>query len=344
MTTGKFSYGQLDDGSEIEEIKISCDGSHLSVITWGAVIRDLTVSTNTIKNRRVVLGLGTLQDYLLHSQNFGAIAGRYANRIAQGRFVLDGKSYQLTRNQNGEHHLHGGTRGYGKRPWQCIDHSDTHVTLQITEADGNEGYPGEVTATCTYQLSKHERRLVLAIDLTAETTAPTPINLVHHSYFNLDESRTISDHHLQIRSDSYLPVSDTSIPTGEIRPVEGTPFDFRTARPVHPMTSDKQTTYDHNFVIAPHRAVTPRHMATLSGTRGLSMDVLSTEPGLQVYDGKNVNVAVKGLADEPYKAFAGICMEPQVWPDSPNKPDFPSSILHPGETYKQVTRYEFYEK
>lgn len=343
MVPGIFPFGDLHDGTSIEEIRLSSDGMNATIITWGAVIRDLKVSIGSVRDRRVVLGLNNIEDYLLHSPHFGAVAGRCANRIASGQFDLDGQTVQLTKNQNNTHHLHGGLSGFGKRVWTVVDHSDAHVTLQIIALDGEEGYPGELTAQCTYKIETIDDQVRLVVELTATTTAPTLVNMAQHSYFNLDESPDISGHQLQIRADAYLPTNDLFIPTGEIKSVEETSFDFRESRPINASADLAATTYDNNFVISESKTNRDIKMATLTGERGLSMDISSTEPGLQFYDGSRVNVPVDGIDGRPYGSFAGICLEPQIWPDSPNHANFPSAVLRPDETYHQITSYGFYE-
>jgi len=341
MSSQITTFGQLPDGSTVYEINLTIKGQTLRLLTWGAVVRDLQVSIGQIANRHVVLGLNRLDDYLIYSPHFGAIAGRYANRIANGKFELDGKHYQVTKNQNETHHLHGGQSGFGKRNWTLVDHGASFATLNIVSADGEEGYPGEVTAECTYSLDVTEGHVALVISLSATTTRPTVVNLAQHSYFNLDGKGDARDHKLQILADAYLPIDNASIPTGEVKSVAGNDFDFRELRPIVFKNSGTAPTYDHNFVIAPQKRTTPARLATLVGSRGLSMDVISSEPGLQFYDGARVNVPAEGLAGKPYGAFAGICLEPQIWPDSPNNPDFPQAVLRPGETYKQETTYLF---
>lgn len=343
MVSGTTPFGHLEDGTPVEEIHLSSGGINAKIITWGAVIRDLNVTIGSVENRRVVLGLNRMKDYLLHSPNFGAIAGRFANRIAYGKFELDGKSFQVTPNQNDTHHLHGGAKGFGKRVWSIRDHSASHVTLQIIGEDGEEGYPGKLTAQCIYRIETANDQVQLVVELSATTTAPTLVNLAQHSYFNLDETPDISGHQIQIEAEAYLPTNDDFIPTGEIKAVGDTDFDLRQLRFINPSADPTVTTFDNNFVISRTKQSDLIRMATLTGRRGLSMDVTSTEPGLQFYDGARVNVPVNGIADHPYGPFAGVCLEPQIWPDSPNHKDFPSAVLRPTETYHQKTIYGFRE-
>lgn len=339
-------FGELD-GEPVYEVTLRSDnGTEAKVITWSAAIRDLIVHAGG-NTQRVVLGLDTLEDYVRHSPYFGAIAGRYANRIAHGRFRLGEKTYQLSRNWKGEHSLHGGARGFGKRPWQLAGHDASSVTLTLFSPDGDEGYPGNLTATCTYRLVGS----TLRVELGAVADAETPVNLAQHSHFNLDQTPSILDHTLQLAADFYTPTDADLIPTGEIRAVAGTPYDFREPRPLR-MTdpaSGGSFHYDINFVLRRDRLVPSgvedmslAHAGTFaSPASGVSLEVWTNQPGLQVYDGWMTNVAVAGLDGVRYGANAGLCLEPQVFPDSPNRPHFPDAVLRPGRTYRQITEYRF---
>ena len=339
-------FGELD-GEPVYEVPIRSDnGTEAKVITWGAVIRDLIVRAGG-KTQRVVLGLETLEDYVGHSPYFGAIAGRFANRIAHGRFQIGDKTYQLSRNWKGEHSLHGGPRGFGKRPWQLAGYDASCVTLTLFSPDGDEGYPGNLTATCAYRLVGS----TLRVELTAAADAETPVNLAQHSHFNLDQSATILDHTLQLAADFYTPTDADLIPTGEIRAVAGTPYDFREARPLRmtdPATGDPFH-YDINFVLRRDRLAPPglgdvslAHAATFaSPASGVSLAVWTNQPGLQVYDGWMTKVSIPGLDGARYGANSGLCLEAQLFPDSPNRPHFPDAILRPGRTYRQITEYRF---
>ncbi len=341
MSCNISPFGRSDSGTDVSEVTLSAEGQKLSVLTWGAVIRDLCISVGPIENRTVVLGLNNMDDYLKHSPHFGAIAGRCANRIAGGRFALDDDVFEVTKNQNNLHHLHGGRHGFGKRNWDLVSYDDASVTLQINSHDGDEGYPGALKAECTYQLQVKKKQVALSVLLTATTTKPTLVNLAQHSYFNLDETTDIRRHKLQINAKSYLPTDPNFIPTGEIRDVDGTAFDFQNVRLIRQHDDPNAQTYDNNFNIADRKQSSPRCMATLMGSDGLSMDVVSDQPGLQFYDGARVNVPAKGLLGEPYGAFSGVCLEPQIWPNSPNNSHFPQAVLRPGETYRQETIYVF---
>jgi len=329
------AFGTLDDGTPVQEFTISAGNLEAKVLNYGAVVRDLRVS-----GRPVVLGLERLEDYLQHSPYFGAIAGRYANRIAHGRFSLDGHQYQLSLNQKNRHHLHGGFRGFSRRVWQLVELHDDAVLLAITAKNGDEGYPGRVEVTCRYRLTPSG---ALQVGLQGTTDTPTLLNLAHHSYFNLDDADDVLDHRLQIAAERYIPVDAEAIPTGEIAAVTGTPFDFRNMRPIR-WSDDDRVHYDHNFCIGPTIAPSEeqRFAAALEGpVSGLRMEVWTTEPGLQFYDGYMLDVPVPGLEGRRYGVSAGLCLEPQRWPDSPNHVDFTNAVLRPGETYRQITEYRF---
>jgi aldose 1-epimerase len=329
-------FGSTATGETVHRLRIAGDGLTAQVLTWGALVQDLRLDGHAPP---LVLGFETFADYPAHSPYFGAIAGRCANRIGDGRFTLDGQTHQLDRNFLGRHSLHGGAAGFGKRVWSVIDHGADVVTLELVSADGDMGYPGRLTARCSYRLTGG----ALAVTLTARAEAPTLCNLAQHSYFNLDDggAGTILGHGLQIAADSYLPVDDEMIPTGEIRPVAGTDFDFRKPRPIGREENGAQILYDHNFCLSTGR-VALRKVASVTAARsGLRLDIATTEPGVQFYAGHKLNPGVAGLDGIRYAPWSGLCMEPQVWPDAPNHPGFPSAELRPGETYLQQTEYRF---
>jgi len=335
------------DGRDVFEIAIrSPDGAEARIITYGAVVRDLVVPA-AHGPQRVVLGLDSVEDYTAYSPHFGAIAGRFANRIAQGRFTIDGERYQLPLNQDNRHSLHGGGNGLGKQVWQLATSNDSSATLIHVAPDGEAGYPGTLVTTCTYRLVG----TALRVELSATSDKATPVNLCHHSYFNLDGSPDILDHTLRVEADFYTPVDADLIPTGEVRAVAGTPFDFREARPVRldDPAGGCRFRYDNNFVLRRgrldesgivHRPLA--HAATFASPRSrLSLEVWTTEPGIQVYDGFKTNLSVPGHDGRIYGPSSGLCLEPQKFPDGPNRPHFPDTILRPGEVYRQVTEYRF---
>jgi aldose 1-epimerase len=325
-------FGQRGDGATVEQVTLAAHGMRLSVLTLGAIIQDLAVETPG-GLRRVVLGFDTLDPYLGAARYFGSVAGRSANRIRGGELILDGVRHQLELNEKGRTHLHGGANGFPGKIWRIAAETPESVTLALHAPDGEGGYPGAVDVTCTYTLAA-ERRLVIALEATTDRT--TVVNLATHSYFNLDGGPDILGHRLRIAADHYTPVDADLIPTGEIAAVAGTPFDFREPRAVG------QGGYDHNFCVARESFADPRFAARLQGTAsGLVLEVWSTEPGLQFYDGGYINLPVAPNGASAGGAHAGLCLEPQRYPDAPHHQHFPSSVLRPGELYKQVTEYRF---
>ncbi len=337
-TMAAYVFGSTPDGDEIREVAIAAGDLSVRVITLGAVIRDVRLAG---VGHPLVLGFDRLEDYIAHSPYFGAVVGRSANRIGGGRFSIDEHEYHLPLNEHGRNHLHGGFRGFGQRAWRLVDHTATGVMLAIDSPDGEEGYPGAVTAKVHYVV---EAPATLRMEIEATTDLPTLVNLAQHSYFNLDDSPTILDHRVRIFADAYTPTGADDIPTGEIVTVAGSVFDFRTLRPIQQMRGGERVTFDKNFVIDRSRAAAPRPHARLQSPKdgiGIALDIASTEPGVQFYDGHKIAVPVPGLGGRSYGASSGCCFEPQVFPDAPNHPGFPTSILRPGETYRQVTKYVF---
>lgn len=329
-------FGALPDGRAVEEVTLRGGGLTARVIGWGAVIRDLRFEGRA---HPLVLGFERLEDYLAHSPHFGAIAGRCANRIALGRFTLDGRTHQLQIKPGTAHHLHGGVGDaqFGRRPWEIAEVAADSVLLTLDSPDGDAGYPGRVRASCRYAL----RAGALAVTLTATTDAPTLVNLAHHSYFNLDGFPDVKAHRLEIFADRYTPTGDDLIPLGDPQPVAGTPFDFRAGRLLG--APDAPPLYDVNFCLADARAPQPRPAARLTGATGLAMEVETTEPGLQFFNAPAMNIPVPGLEGRRYGPSAGLCLEPQVWPDAINRPGWPSPVLRPGETYRQSSVFRFAE-
>ncbi|HVY19645.1 MAG TPA: aldose epimerase family protein [Bauldia sp.] len=333
---GSHVFGRLPDGTEVREVAIAAGDLTVLVLTIGAVIRDVRLAGI---DHPLVLGFDKAEDYVLHSPHVGAIAGRSANRIGGGRFLIDGKQHQVSLNEKGRNHLHGGFVGFGMRNWTLVASDATSVTLAITGADGEEGYPGKVDVTVRYSV---EPGNVIRMEATAVTDAPTLVNLAQHSYFNLDDSPDILDHRVQILADSYTPTDGYLIPTGEILAVAGSNFDFRTPRPVRKMRGSDRVKYDLNYVVARQRAATLREQARVSSPKnGVTLSIASTEPGIQFYDGMSMNITARGLGGRRYAVNGGLCLEPQLFPDAPNHPSFPSSILRPGETYRQLTTFTF---
>ncbi|MCA2221512.1 aldose epimerase family protein [Nonomuraea aurantiaca] len=309
-------FGTLPSGEEVERVELSSGRLRASVLTYGAILQSLEVS-----GVNVVLGLPTLEDYLTRSRYFGAVVGRYGNRIAGGRFTLDGVEHRLPLN-NGPNSLHGGNHGFDRKVWTVSAATGSSVTLTLTSPDGDQGYPGTLTASVTYTLEDDALRL----DYTAQTDAPTVVNLTNHSYFNLAGGGDVLGHVIQMDAEHYLPVDEDKIPTGEPAPVKGTPFDFTTP---HAVGERYDGGYDHCFVLDGGIRVT-------EPVGGLTMEVTTTEPGVQFYAGGMLD----GVAT-PYGPHAGLCLETQHFPDSPNQPQFPSTVLRPGETRTSTTSYRF---
>lgn len=283
-----------------------------------------------------MLGYERFEHYVEHSPYFGAIAGRVANRIAGGQFSIDGVTHKVPVNESGVA-LHGGPAGLGRRPWSIVDHDRRSVTLAIVSEDGDMGFPGRLTVLCTYRLLEPA---TLQVSLSATTDKTTPVNLAHHSYFNLDGSADILDHAMRLEAEFYTPLDGALIPTGEIRSVAGTPYDFRTERPIRFEAPEGPFRYDINFVL-PSRG-TLRHGATVrSPKNGLVLETWTTELGLQFYDAAKLNSPVPGLGGAAYGRNAGFCLEAQIFPDAVNRAHFPNSLLRPSEVYRQLTDYRF---
>ncbi|PVE24259.1 galactose-1-epimerase [Microvirga sp. KLBC 81] len=324
-------------GEDVLQITLTGpDSVEMRVLTWGAVIRDLVVPT-TNGPQSVLLGLNSIEDYIAHSPYFGAIVGRHANRIGGARFTLNDETYKLDANE-GPNQLHGGSRGFGTRLWSIVEHSESSVTLSLVSDDGDMGYPGRLVATCTYTLLPSA---TVRIELTAITDRPTPVNLTTHGYFNLDGSADILSHHLMIAADYITPTYPDLIPTGEIRRVADTAYDFTSLRPIGAELINDDTLYDTNYVLRGSYGVLRQATVLKSPRNGLSMELWTTEPGVQFYAGHLINVPVSGLNGARYGRHAGLCLEPQRFPDSPNNAHFPSSILEPGQVSKQVSELRF---
>lgn len=327
------TFGNMPNGTPVERMTISGGGLTAKFLTFGAALQDLRLEGH---DGPLVLGFETFAPYLTHSKSFGITAGRYANRIRDGHLELDGHTYQLDTNFLGKHLLHGGGAGIGKRVWEVEHHGADNLTLTIKLADGEMGFPGNMLIRQTFTLAENG---LLDIVMEAETDAPTLCNLAHHSYFNLGDSGDVKDHLLQIDAETYLPVDDELIPTGEQASVEGTRFDFRQATAVGPASA--KGLIDHNFCLSQDRTKLRRVARLACPQSGVRMELRTTEPGLQIFDGSVIDIPVPGLDGRQMGPSAGIAMEPQIWPDSPHNPDFAQAVLRPGETYEQHTQYIF---
>ena len=336
-------YGRTGAGAEVHRVSLGGPALRVNILTFGAAIERLEAPDRSGQWANVVLGLDSLDGYLHCSPHFGAVPGRFANRIAGGRFVLDGIEYRLACN-DGPNALHGGPTGFGRRIWSIEDSSDRHVAVSYISADGEEGYPGALHARVTYTVDGPELRL----DYWAQTDRPTVLNLTNHSYFNLggEGSGSVLGHLLKVDADAFLPVTPTSIPTGEIRPVAGTPFDFRTAMPIGSRIreADEQLLrglgYDHNWILRPGAGL--RSAATLQEpSNGRMLEMLTTQPGVQVYTANYLTGSLSGPGGRSYRQGDAICLETQHFPDSPNQPSFPSTVLRPGEEFTSTTIFRF---
>lgn len=324
------------------------NGIEVRIMTYGAAIVSLKTPDRKGRLENIVLGFDKLDPYLAGVPYFGAIVGRYANRIANGRFTLGGASYQLPKN-DGPNSLHGGDKGFDKRNWSASPFETPQgpgLRLTYVSTAGEEGYPGQLTAHVTYLLGNDDS---LAIDYEAKTTAPTPVNLTNHAYFNLtgDPKNTILNHVLTINADKFTPVDATLIPTGELRPVANTPFDFRKATAIGARigADDEQLRlghgYDHNWVLAKPGTDAMTTAAILSDpVSGRTLEVRTTQPGLQFYSGNFLDGKPAGHGTV-FEHRTGLCLETQHFPDSPNRPSFPSSILRQGQTYSEHTVLRF---
>ncbi|MBZ6077795.1 aldose epimerase family protein [Microvirga puerhi] len=335
MTISRF--GSVDEGDVWEIVLTGPDDVEMRVLTWGAVIRDLVVPTARGR-QHVVLGLNSIEDYEAHSPYFGAVVGRYANRIGGAQFTLDGTTYKLDANE-GRNQLHGGSRGFGTRLWTVIDRQPASVTLALVSEGGDMGYPGRLVATCTYTLLAGA---TVRISLEATCDHPTPVNLTTHSYFNLDGSSDIRSHYLMIAADYVTPTLPDLIPTGEIKSVTESAYDFRSRRPIGGAEPQQgRISYDINYVLKGNDGKLS-HAATLQSLNaGLSMELWTTEPGVQFYDGHMIDIPVQGLNGARYGRHSGLCLEPQRFPDGPNNAHFPACILSPGLVSRQVSELRF---
>ncbi|MFI6325889.1 aldose epimerase family protein [Nonomuraea sp. NPDC050556] len=316
-----MTFGTTPSGESVDRHVLSNGAMSVAVLTLGAIVQSIELGDGA----GVVLGLPTVADYLERSRYFGAVVGRYGNRIAHGRFTLDGVTHELPRNNNG-HSLHGGLSGFDKKVWTAEPDGERAVRLTHISPDGDEGYPGKLTATVTYTLTGDDE---LRIDYLATTDAPTVVNLTNHSYFNLAGSGDVRGHVVTIEADGYLPVDDGKIPLPSApAPVSGTPYDFGTPTRVGARLDG---CYDHCYVLRSGGRV-----RVVEPASGRAMEVETSEPGVQFYTGHMLD----GVAT-PYDRFAGLCLETQHLPDSPNRPDFPSTVLRPGEERVSHTVYRF---
>ena len=337
-------YGTVD-GRAIEQFTLTNkNGIEVHAINYGGIITSLKTPDRSGATGDIVLGFDSLDGYLGGHPFFGAIIGRYGNRIANGRFRIDGTAYRLATN-NGPNHLHGGTKGFDKRVWDAqIIPAQIGVSFSYASADGEEGYPGQLTVSVLYLLNDNNE---LTVQYLARTDKPTHVNLTQHSYFNLAGSGDILGHQLSIDADRYTPVDATLIPTGEIAPVEGTPFDFRESTAIGARINDAHPQlkngggYDHNWVLRRTGTGLQRAALVVEPTSGRTLEVLTTEPGLQFYAGNFLDGKLTGKGGRVYGRRSGFCLETQHYPDTPNQKNFPATLLKPGEQYQSRTVFRF---
>lgn len=320
----------------LEAFSIDAGGTTAGVISFGATLAGLTVPGRH-GPVHVVLGFDDPRCWRTHGAFFGAIVGRCANRIARGRARIGGRDCQLDLNENGRTHLHGGAGGFGVRDWSVERQTRDSVLLSLVSPDGDQGYPGEVRASCLYRVEPGR----LVVELEARTDRETLVNLAAHPYFNLDGDGSVLGHRLRIAADAYTPVDADKIPTGEIRAVAGSRLDFRELRPIRPLHEPYEG-YDHNFALAQRPRAAPSFAARLEAAHsGLAMEVWTTEPGLQFYDGGGLPVREPLRGGMEGVRFGALCLEPQRFPDAIHHPHFPGALLRSGEVYRQVTEYRF---
>ena len=344
-------FGRLADGTAIDAYHLSnARGFAVRILTYGAAIQAIEAPDRQGRPADLVMGYASLEDYVDKPQFFGTIVGRYGNRIAQGRFSLDGEEYRLavTSPPNA---LHGGVKGFDKVAWrveEVLDGAEAVLRLAYVSADGEEGYPGRLATTVTYRVGADN---ALAIEYQAMTDRPTVLNLTNHSYFNLGGEGTgdVLDHLVQLDADGFTPIDENLIPTGEIRAVAGTPFDFRSPKRIGAEIRDgrdeqifRARGYDHNFMLRDRRPGTPTRAArVVDPASGRVLEVLTDQPGMQFYTANFLMGTRVGKSGRLYRQGDGFCLETQHFPDSPNHPQFPSTVLRPGETFRSTTIFRF---
>ena len=339
-------YGRTEDGTPVRRLVLEAPRLRVAILTYGAILERAEVPDRDGVVANVTLGRRSLEEYRARSPYFGAVVGRYANRVAGGRFTLDGREHRLATN-DGPNTLHGGLRGFDKRVWTVEDAAPDRVELSLLSPDGEEGFPGTLRVRVTYALEGED---ALRIAYAAETDAPTVLNLTNHAYWNLagEGSGTALDHALTLHADAFLPTDPTQIPTGEVRPVAGTPFDFRVLTPIGARirADDPQLLaglgYDHCWVLRGGVAPAPRPAARLHDPRsGRTLEVLTDQPGVQFYAGNRLDGSLVGPSGRAYRAGDAVALETQRFPDGPNRPDFPPTILRPGEIFRSTTILRF---
>jgi aldose 1-epimerase len=335
--------GRLPDGTQVDVFTLTnAQGLKAKIMTYGATLIAMETPDRDGKSANITLSLESLEAYLAGHPFFGSVAGRYANRIAKGRFTLEGVEYKLATN-NGPNHLHGGLRGFDKMVWKAKPQQDAgSVSVEFTHVspDGEEGYPGCLTAKVVYSLTADNR---LVMDYTATTDKPTIVNLTNHAYWNLAGTQLgdILDQRLMINAERYLPVDDTLIPTGELKAVRGTPMDFTSPQTIGSRIAQVKGGYDHCYVLEKKAGEKLSLVARAEDPKtGRWMEIYTTQPAVQFYTGNFLDGSLKAYG-VTYRKNYGFCLETQHYPDSPNRAQFPSTVLRPGETYRQTTVHHF---
>ncbi|QES44759.1 galactose-1-epimerase [Streptomyces venezuelae] len=345
----KELFGRLADGTKVYRWSLANGGTRLKVLSYGGIVQSLELPDRRGRYANVSLGYDNVEAYVAGDTFFGALIGRYGNRIARGRFTLDGTTHQLSVN-DGENSLHGGAKGFNTRVWDVdpfTGPSGVGLVLRYVSVDGEMGYPGTLRVKVTYTLTP---RGDWRIDYAATTDRATVVNLTNHTYYNLagEGSGSIHDHELALSASRFTPTDAGLIPTGELAPVVGTPFDFRRAKAVgedirvaHPQLVGAKG-YDHNWVLDKGLTRRPEPFGTLRDpASGRTMKIATTEPGVQFYSGNFLDGTLAGPSGRTYRQGDGLCLETQHFPDSPNQPSFPSTVLRPGETYRSTTVHAF---
>ena len=343
MRIDKAVLGTKSCGQEIQGFDISAGDIRARVMTLGAVVMGIDVPDRNGSKKDIILGYDSVEEYLDDRFYLGALVGRYANRIEKGTFVLDGKEYTLTCN-NGENHLHGGTRGFSTKVWKGQPFStgkEAGVKLSCFSRDGEEGYPGNVACEVTYSVSSDN---VFRIQYTAESTRPTPVNLASHTYFNLTGTtqHDIKGHELQLFAEEYVPVDDNGIPSGLTAPVKDTAFDFTRPRLLGQAMDQVKPGFDHTYVLWKHHKRETCAAVLYCQETGIGMKVRTTKPGVHLYTGNFLEASVAGKSGAPLHPHSGLCLEDQYFPNSPNICEFPDSILRPGDVFAHETAYQFF--
>lgn len=344
MKITKEFFGKTTDGTPVDIYTLANSRNmEVKITNYGGIVVSLKVPDKNGTPGDVVLGFDSLDKYQQEHPYFGALIGRYANRIAKGKFTLNGTEYTLAQN-NGENHLHGGIKGFDKVAWKAEpfeNEKEVGLNLDYISKDGEEGYPGTLSVKVRYTLTNENE---LMIEYEAKTDKPTPVNLTHHSYFNLKDggSGDILGHRMTIYADRFPPTDDALIPTGEIKNVEGTPLDFRSTKTLGERIDSVPGGYDHNYILTHWDGSLQLAASVSEPASGRKMEVWTTEPAIQLYTGNFLDGSLTGKKGTVYKKHHGFCLETQHFPDSPNHPHFPSTILEPGQRYTHKTIYRFY--